>query len=132
MSGISLLQHKANLSLIDTTCNIHRDGEMEYEALAATMNDCAVNFSAGSSEVTAGGPCDLAVDRRHGATSCCGALRTRMQAPCGAFFLAGARIAGQRSVATGCARGSGRFGPMFGNLYTYQRDTCAMDRESHA
>src|SRR3977135_2292739 len=53
------LQRKTDLRRKDTTRNIHRDGEfvvhMVDEALAATMNDCAVDFPAGSSEGIAAG-----------------------------------------------------------------------------
>ena len=53
------LQHKADRTPKDTTRNIHRDGEfvvhMVDEALASAMNDCAVDFPAGESEVAATG-----------------------------------------------------------------------------
>jgi flavin reductase (DIM6/NTAB) family NADH-FMN oxidoreductase RutF len=53
------LQHKPDRSPKDTTRNVHRDGEfvvnMVDEALAAAMNDCAVDFPAGESEVVAAG-----------------------------------------------------------------------------
>src|ERR1700674_3007981 len=53
------LQHKADRSPKDTTRNIHRDGEfvvhMVDEALASAMNDCAVDFPSGESEVAAVG-----------------------------------------------------------------------------
>jgi hypothetical protein len=48
------LQHKADLTPKDTTRNIRRDGQFVIhlvdEALAAAMNDCAVDFPAGDSE----------------------------------------------------------------------------------
>jgi flavin reductase (DIM6/NTAB) family NADH-FMN oxidoreductase RutF len=51
------LQHKADRTPKDTTRNIHRDGEfvvnMVDEALALAMNDCAVDFPSGESEVAA-------------------------------------------------------------------------------
>jgi flavin reductase (DIM6/NTAB) family NADH-FMN oxidoreductase RutF len=51
------LQHKADRTPKDTTRNIHRDGEfvvnMVDEALASAMNDCAVDFPSGESEVAA-------------------------------------------------------------------------------
>jgi flavin reductase (DIM6/NTAB) family NADH-FMN oxidoreductase RutF len=53
------LQHKADLSPKDTTRNIHRSGQfvvhMVDEALAAAMNDCAVDFPYGNSEAEAMG-----------------------------------------------------------------------------
>ena len=53
------LQHKADRTPKDTTRNIHRDGEfvvhMVDEPLALAMNDCAVDFPAGESEVAATG-----------------------------------------------------------------------------
>ena len=51
------LQHKPDRAPKDTTRNIHRDGEfvvhMVDEALASAMNDCAVDFPSGESEVGA-------------------------------------------------------------------------------
>lgn len=51
------LQHKADRTPKDTTRNIDRDGEfvvnMVDEALATAMNDCAVDFPSGESEVAA-------------------------------------------------------------------------------
>ena len=53
------LQHKADFSPKDTTRNIHRSGEFVVhlvdEALAAAMNDCAIDFPSGDSEVEATG-----------------------------------------------------------------------------
>src|ERR1700738_2602509 len=53
------LQHKADLSRKDTTRNIHRNGQfvvhMVDEALASAMNDCAIDFPSGESEVAAAG-----------------------------------------------------------------------------
>src|SRR3979490_699520 len=66
------LQHKADLSRKDTTRNIHRNGQfvvhMVDEALAAAMNDCAIDFPYGNSEVEAMGlatlpSIDIAVPR---------------------------------------------------------------------
>src|SRR3977135_1271126 len=66
------LQHRADLSPKDTTRNIHRDGEfvvhMVDEALAAAMNDCAIDFPSGESEAAATGlatlpSVDIAVPR---------------------------------------------------------------------
>src|SRR5580692_6685787 len=51
------LQHKPDRTPKDTTRNIQRDGEfvvqMVDEALAKAMNDCAVDFPSGESEVSA-------------------------------------------------------------------------------
>src|ERR1700744_2960493 len=51
------LQHKPDHAPKDTTRNIERDGEfvvhMVDEALAAAMNDCAVDFPSGESEPAA-------------------------------------------------------------------------------
>src|SRR3981189_3098661 len=53
------LQHKADLSRKDTTRNIHRNGQfavhMLDEALAAAMNDCAIDFPSGNTEGAARG-----------------------------------------------------------------------------
>jgi flavin reductase (DIM6/NTAB) family NADH-FMN oxidoreductase RutF len=66
------LQHKADFSPKDTTRNIHRSGEFVVhlvdEALAAAMNDCAIDFPSGDSEVEATGletlpSIDIAVPR---------------------------------------------------------------------
>jgi flavin reductase (DIM6/NTAB) family NADH-FMN oxidoreductase RutF len=138
------LQHKVDRDLKDTTRNIHRDGELD-EALAKAMNDCAVDFPPGSSEAAAVGlatlpSVDVRVPRLAAAPF---ALECRRQvvlsfAP-GRELLVGevlrlhARdglidiakmyidLAAYRPIAR-----------MFGNLYTYQRDTFTMDRESHA
>src|ERR1700726_1742992 len=57
------LQHKADSSPKDTTRNIHRSGQfvvhMVDEALAAAMNDCAIDFPSGDSEVEATGMATL-------------------------------------------------------------------------
>src|SRR3981189_3045389 len=53
------LQHKADLRPKDTTRNIHPSGQlvvhMVEEGLAAAMNDCAIDFPSGDSEVEAPG-----------------------------------------------------------------------------
>jgi flavin reductase (DIM6/NTAB) family NADH-FMN oxidoreductase RutF len=53
------LQHKPDHMPKDTTRNIHRSGEfvvhMVDEALSGAMNDCAVDFPSGDSEVAAAG-----------------------------------------------------------------------------
>ena len=62
------MQHKAYLSPKDTTRNFHRSGQfvvhMVDEALAATMNDCAVDFPSGEQVVGGDGARRrIAVDR---------------------------------------------------------------------
>src|ERR1700741_299854 len=58
------LQHRPDHSPKDTTRNIHRNGEfvvhMVDEALSVAMNDCAVDFPSGDSEVAATGLVTLA------------------------------------------------------------------------
>jgi flavin reductase (DIM6/NTAB) family NADH-FMN oxidoreductase RutF len=143
------LQRKADLGPKDTTRNIHRDGEfvvhMVDEALAAAMNDCAVDFPAGSSEVTAAGlatlpSVDVRVPRLAAAPF---ALECRRNVVLsfspGRELLVGEVLrlhareglldTANMHVDLAAYRPIGR---MFGNLYTYQRDTFAMDRESHA
>jgi flavin reductase (DIM6/NTAB) family NADH-FMN oxidoreductase RutF len=143
------LQHKVDRDLKDTTRNIHRDGEfvvhMVDEALAKAMNDCAVDFPAGSSEAAAVGlatlpSVEVKVPRLAAAPF---ALECRRQvvlsfAP-GRELLVGEvlRLHAREGlvdmdkmyVDLAAYRPIGR---MFGNLYTHQRDTFAMDRESHA
>jgi flavin reductase (DIM6/NTAB) family NADH-FMN oxidoreductase RutF len=143
------LQHRPDRSPKDTTRNINRDGEfvvnMVDEALASAMNDCAVDFPSGDSEVAALG------------------LATLPSVDVGVPRLAAAPFALEckRSVSLGF--GPGRelmvgevlrihareglvdavnmyvdfeayrpIGRLFGNLYTYQRESFAMDRESHS
>jgi flavin reductase (DIM6/NTAB) family NADH-FMN oxidoreductase RutF len=143
------LQHKADRTPKDTTRNIHRDGEfvvhMVDEALASAMNDCAVDFPAGESEVAATGLATLP------------SVNVRVPRLAAAPFA----LECKRSVAL--AFGPGRellvgevlrihardglvdeanmyvdlaayrpIGRLFANLYTYQRESFAMDRESHA
>ncbi len=143
------LQHKADRTPKDTTRNIHRDGEfvvhMVDEALASAMNDCAVDFPAGESEVAATGLATLP------------SVNVRVPRLAAAPF----GLECKRSVAL--AFGPGRellvgevlriharddlvdaanmyvdlaayrpIGRLFANLYTYQRESFAMDRESHA
>jgi flavin reductase (DIM6/NTAB) family NADH-FMN oxidoreductase RutF len=143
------LQHKADLSLKDTTRNIRRDGEfvvhMVDEALAATMNDCAVDFPAGSSEVIAAGLATLpSVDvrvprlaaapfalecRRHVALS----FSPGRELLVGEVLRLHAREGLVDTVNMYIDLASYRpIGRMFGNLYTYQRERFAMDRESYA
>jgi flavin reductase (DIM6/NTAB) family NADH-FMN oxidoreductase RutF len=143
------LQHKPDRSPKDTTRNIHRDGEfvvnMVDEALAFAMNDCAVDFPSGESEVAALG------------------LATSPSVDVGVPRLAAAPFAMECKRSVSLAFGPGRelvvgevvrihardglvdtdkmyvdlsayrpIGRLFGNLYTYQRESFAMDRESHS
>jgi len=143
------LQHKSDRTPKDTTRNIHRDGEfvvhMVDEALAAAMNDCAIDFPSGDSEVAAAGLAtlpsdDVSVPRLAAAPF---ALECRKSvalsfAP-GRELLVGevlriharAGLVDPSSLHVDLAayRPIGR---MFGNLYSYQRDIFAMNRESHA
>jgi flavin reductase (DIM6/NTAB) family NADH-FMN oxidoreductase RutF len=139
------LQHKADHDPKDTTRNIHRDGEfvvhMVDEALAKAMNDCAVDFPAGSSETAAVGlatspSVDVRVPRLAAAPF---ALECRRQvvlsfAPgVGEVLRLHAREGlvdlDKMYIDLAAYRPIGR---LFGNLYSYQRDIFAMDRESHA
>src|SRR6202047_5053078 len=128
------LQHKADRSPKDTTRNIHRDGEfvihMVDEALASAMNDCAVDFPTGESEVTATGlatlpSVDVGVPRLRGGAL--GAVLVgevlRIHARAGLVDEANMYVdlAAYRPI-----------GRLFGNLYTYQRESFAMDRENHS
>jgi flavin reductase (DIM6/NTAB) family NADH-FMN oxidoreductase RutF len=143
------LQHKSDRTPKDTTRNIHRDGEfvvhMVDEALASAMNDCAIDFPSGDSEVAAAGLAtlpsdDVGVPRLAAAPF---ALECRKSvalsfAP-GRELLVGEvlRIHARSGlvdpsslhVDLAAYRPIGR---MFGNLYSYQRDIFAMNRESHA
>jgi len=143
------LQHKPDRTPKDTTRNIHRDGEfvvhMVDEALASAMNDCAVDFPAGESEVAAAGLATVASDdvRVPRLAEAPFALECRKSvalafAP-GRELLVGevlriharAGLVDPASLHVDLAayRPIGR---MFGNLYAYQREIFAMDRESHA
>jgi flavin reductase (DIM6/NTAB) family NADH-FMN oxidoreductase RutF len=141
------LQHKPDRTPKDTTRNIRRDGEfvvhMVDEALASAMNDCAVDFPAGESEVTALGLATLpSID---------------VKVP----RLAAAPFALECKRSVGLSFGPGRellvgevlrihareglldtknmhvdlatykpIGRLFGNLYSYQREPFTMDRET--
>jgi len=143
------LQHKADRSPKDTTRNINRDGEfvvnMVDEALASAMNDCAVDFPSGDSEVVALGlatlpSVDVRVPRLAAAPF---ALECRRSVSLG--FGPGRELmvgevlrihareglvdAANMYVDFEAYRPIGR---LFGNLYTYQRESFAMDRESHS
>jgi flavin reductase (DIM6/NTAB) family NADH-FMN oxidoreductase RutF len=143
------LQHKADLSPKDTTRNIHRSGQFVVhlvdEALAAAMNDCAIDFPSGDSEVEATGlktlpSIDIAVPRLAAAPF---ALECRQHVALafgpGRELLVGEvlRLHAREGlidqekmyVDFDVYRPIGR---LFGNLYAAQRDTFALARESHA
>ena len=133
----------------DTKRNIHRGGEfvvhMVDEALAAAMNDCAVDFPSGDSEVDRDGlatlpSIDVAVPRLAAAPF---ALECRRHVAL-AFGPARELLVGdvlrlhareglideaKMYVDFDVYRPIGR---LFGNLYAIQRDPFAMARESHA
>jgi flavin reductase (DIM6/NTAB) family NADH-FMN oxidoreductase RutF len=143
------LQHKADSSPKDTTRNIHRSGQfvvhMVDEALAAAMNDCAVDFPYGNSEVEATGlatlpSIDVAVPRLAAAPFALEcrqhvalAFGPRRELLVGEVLRLHAReglIDGARMhVDLDVYRPIGR---LFGNLYANQRDIFALTRESHA
>ena len=143
------LQHKPDRSPKDTTRNIHRDGQfvvnMVDEALAAAMNECAVDFPAGESEVVATGlatlpSIDVAVPRLAAAPF---ALECRRNVSL-AFgpqreLLVGEvlRIHAREGLVDAATMyvdltAYRPIGRLFGNLYTYQRESFVMDRESHS
>src|SRR3981189_2660337 len=143
------LQHKADLNPKDTTRNIHRSGQfvvhMVDEALAAAMNDCAVDFPSGNSEVEATGlktlpSIDVAVPRLAAAPF---ALAGRQHAPL-AFGPGRELLVGEvlrlhaREGLIDQTRMHVDFdvyrpiGHSFGNLYAVQRDTFELTRDSHA
>jgi flavin reductase (DIM6/NTAB) family NADH-FMN oxidoreductase RutF len=143
------LQHKPDRSPKDTTRNIQREGEfvvnMVDEALASAMNDCAVDFPSGDSEVAALGletslSVDIKVPRIAAAPFAMECKRSVSLAfgP-GRELLVGEVLrihareglvdADNMYVDLSAYRPIGR---LFGNLYTYQREAFAMDRESHS
>ena len=143
------LQHKADLNPKDTTRNIHRSGQfvvhMVDEGLAAAMNDCAVDFPSGNSEVEATGlktlpSIDVAVPRLAAAPF---ALECRQHVAL-AFGPGRELLVGEvlrlhaREGLIDQARMHVDFdvyrpiGRLFGNLYAAQRDTFELTRESHA
>jgi flavin reductase (DIM6/NTAB) family NADH-FMN oxidoreductase RutF len=142
------LQHKADGSPKDTTRNTHRSGQfvvhMVDEALAATMNDCAIDFPSGSSEVEATRletlpSVDIAVPRLAAAPF---ALECRQHVALafgpGRELLVGEVL--RLHAREGLVDESRMYidydvyrpiGRLFGNLYSTQRETFAMTRESH-
>jgi flavin reductase (DIM6/NTAB) family NADH-FMN oxidoreductase RutF len=143
------LQHKADQDPKDTTRNIHRDGEfvvhMVDEALAKAMNDCAVDFPPGASEAAAVGLATLpSIDvrvprlaaapfalecRRHVVLSFAPGRELLVGEVLRLHAREGLLDIDKMYIDLSAYRPIGR---MFGNLYTYQRDIFAMDRESHA
>ena len=143
------LQHKPDRTPKDTTRNIERDGEfvvqMVDEALAKSMNDCAVDFPSGESEVTALGlatvpSVDVKVPRLAAAPFALECRRTVSLAfgP-GRELMVGEvlRVHAREGlldiknmyVDFAAYRPIGR---LFGNLYSYQREPFTMVRETHA
>ncbi len=143
------LQHNPDRSPKDTTRNIQREGEfvvnMVDEALATAMNDCAVDFPSGESELAALGlaslpSTDIKVPRIAAAPFAMECKRSVSLAfgP-GRELMVGEvlRIHAREGVVDAetmyvdlsAYRPIGR---LFGNLYTYQRESFAMDRESHS
>src|ERR1700732_3302187 len=130
------LQHKSDRTPKDTTRNIHRDGEfvihMVDEPLASAMNDCAVDFPSGESEVAAAGLATLpSVDVRVPRLAAAPFALECKRSVSLAFVRArdGLFDASSMYVDLAAYRPIGR---LFGNLYTYQREAFAMDRESHS
>jgi len=143
------LQHRPDRSPKDTTRNINRDGEfvvnMVDEALASAMNDCAVDFPSGDSEVAALGlailpSVDVGVPRLAAAPF---ALECRRSVSLG--FGPGRELMVGEVLRIHAREGLvdeanmyvdyeayRPIGRLFGNLYTYQRESFAMDRESHS
>jgi flavin reductase (DIM6/NTAB) family NADH-FMN oxidoreductase RutF len=143
------LQHKADRTPKDTTRNIHRDGEfvvhMVDEALAAAMNDCAVDFPSGESEPEAIGlattpSVDVKVPRLSAAPF---AMECRRSV--GLAFAPGRELLVGEVLRIHARPGlvdtSNMYvdfdayrpiGRLFGNLYSYQREPFTMVRESHA
>src|ERR1700738_3282447 len=143
------LQHRADLSPKDTTRNIQRNGQfvvhMVDEALAAAMNDCAVDFPSGKSEVEATGlatlpSIDIAVPRLAAAPF---ALECRQHVALafgpGRELLVGEvlRLHAREGLIDEAMMDAHLdfyrpIGRLFGNLYATQRDIFALTRESHA
>jgi flavin reductase (DIM6/NTAB) family NADH-FMN oxidoreductase RutF len=143
------LQHRPDHSPKDTTRNIHRSGEfvvhMVDEGLAAAMNDCAVDFPSGDSEVDATKlatlpSIDVAVPRLAAAPF---ALECRQHVALafgpGRELLVGDVLRlhareglideAKMHVDLDVYRPIGR---LFSDLYATQRDRFALPRESHA
>ena len=143
------LQHRPDHSPKDTTRNIHRDGEfvvhMVDEALASAMNDCAIDFPAGDSEVAATGlqtlpSVEVKVPRLAAAPF---ALECRRHlvltfSPDRELLVGEVlRVHAREGLLDGASMyidldAYHPVGRMFGNLYTTQRDRFELKRESHA
>jgi flavin reductase (DIM6/NTAB) family NADH-FMN oxidoreductase RutF len=118
---------------------------MVDEALALAMNDCAIDFPSGESEVAAVGlatlpSVDIRVPRLAAAPFSLECKRSvslsfgpQRELLVGEVLRIHAREglldAASMYVDLGAYRPIGR---LFGNLYTYQREPFAMDRESHS
>jgi flavin reductase (DIM6/NTAB) family NADH-FMN oxidoreductase RutF len=143
------LQHKADRTPKDTTRNIRRDGEfvvhMVDEALASSMNDCAVDFPSGESEAAAIGlatspSVDVKVPRLTAAPFALECRRSvSLNFSPGRELLVGEVLriharpglvdTANMYVDFAAYRPIGR---LFGNLYSYQREPFTMVREDHS
>jgi flavin reductase (DIM6/NTAB) family NADH-FMN oxidoreductase RutF len=143
------LQHHPDHTLKDTTRNIQRTGEFVVhlvdEPLARAMNDCAINFPAGDSEVSAIGLAtlpgiDVAVPRLADAPFALECRRTVSLAfSPGRELMVGEvlRLHAREGlldrerlyVDVQAFRPVGR---LFGSLYTTLGEVFSMERESHA
>jgi flavin reductase (DIM6/NTAB) family NADH-FMN oxidoreductase RutF len=143
------LQNKPDRTPKDTTRNIHRDGEfvvhMVDEALASAMNDCAVDFPSGESEVAAVGlatspSVDVKVPRLTAAPFALECRRSvSLNFSPGRELLVGEVLriharpglvdTANMYVDFAAYRPIGR---LFGNLYSYQREPFTMVREDHS
>jgi len=142
------LQRHPDGRLKDTTRNIRRGGEfvvhMVDEALASAMNDCAVDFPSGESEVDALGlataaSAEVAVPRL---TLAPFALECRREVSlafgAGRELLVGEvlRLHAREGLLDPARmyvdmKAYRPIGRLFGNLYATQRDIFAMERESY-
>lgn len=143
------LQHKPDHEPKDTTRNIHRDGEFVVhlvdEALAAAMNDCAIDFPSGDSEVEAAAletlpSVDVRVPRLAAAPFALECRRNLALAfgPQRELLIGEVLRVHARAGLLNEARmhvdldAYHPIGRMFGELYTTQRETFSLKRESHA
>jgi flavin reductase (DIM6/NTAB) family NADH-FMN oxidoreductase RutF len=143
------LQHKPDRTPKDTTRNIHRDGEfvvhMVDEALASAMNECSVDFPSGESEVAAVGlaispSVDVRVPRLTAAPFALECRRSvSLNFSPGRELLVGEvlRIHAREGLVDTANMyvdftAYRPIGRLFGNLYSYQREPFAMDRENHS
>ena len=143
------LQHKADHAPKDTTRNIHRTGEfvvhMVDELLASAMNDCAIDFPSGHSEVSATGlatspSVDVKVPRLAAAPFALECRRSLALAfGSGRELLVGEvlRVHAREGLVDETSMyidfaAYRPIGRLFGNLYSYQREIFEMGRESHS